>query len=134
MKFIDLQKQYKKIKTKINIDVLDCLEKGDFILGQKVYDLEHNLSEYVGVKECITCASGTDALIIPLIARGIGRGDAVFTTNFSFFATAEVISLCGATPVFIDIDEETFNIDSALLEKEIIKVIEKGKLILETIF
>tara|TARA_B110000014_G_C20113284_1_gene587114 strand:- start:1384 stop:2511 length:1128 start_codon:yes stop_codon:yes gene_type:complete len=128
MKFIDLQKQYKKIETKINSDVLDCFSKGDFILGEQVYELEHKLSEYVGVKECITCASGTDALLIPLMANDIGQNDAVFTTNFSFFATAEVISLVGATPIFVDIDQRTFNINPELLELEIKKIIKDSKL------
>ena len=128
MKFIDLNRQYQSIKSSINKDILSTLEKGDFILGDKVYELESKLSEYVGVKECITCASGTDALLIPLMAEGIGHGDAVFTTNFSYFATTEVISLCAATPIFVDINEKTFNIDSTLLEKEIIKVLAKGTL------
>ena len=88
-----------------------------------------DLSNYVGVKECITCASGTDALLIPLMARDIKRGDAVFTTNFSFFATTEVISLVGATPVFVDIDPQSFNIDPNLLEKKIKIVIKENKLI-----
>ena len=88
-----------------------------------------NLSNYVGVKECITCASGTDALLIPLMAKNIKRGDAVFTTNFSFFATTEVISLVGATPIFVDIDSQSFNIDPNLLEQKIKIVLEENKLI-----
>ncbi len=82
----------------------------------------------MGVKECITCASGTDALLIPLMSKNIGNGDVVFTTNFSYFATTEVISLVGATPVFIDIDEKTFNINPNLLETQIKKTINEGKL------
>ena len=103
------------------------LEKGDFILGEKVFSLEKKLAEYVGVNECITCASGTDALQISLMANNIGPGDVVFTTNFSFFATTEVISLVGATPVFVDIDESTFNIDYKLLESRILSVINEKK-------
>ena len=114
------------IKEDVNKDILNLLEKGDFILGEKVFELESKLAKYVGVKECITCASGTDALLIPLMANDIGVGDAVFTTNFSFFATTEVISLVGATPVFVDIDKDTYNIDPSLLEKQIIKTIEDG--------
>ena len=129
MKFIDLNKQYLKIKNKVNQDILDTLEKGDFILGKNVFELEDRLSKYVGVKECITCASGTDALLIPLMAYKISSGDAIFTTNFSYFATTEVISLVGATPVFVDINEQTFNIDPILLEEEIIKTINSKKLI-----
>jgi dTDP-4-amino-4,6-dideoxygalactose transaminase len=86
------------------------------------------LAEYVNVEECITCASGTDALLIPLIAQNISSGDAVFTTNFSFFATSEVISHIGATPVFVDVDKNTFNISPELLENQIKKVIKEGKL------
>ena len=104
------------------------MEKGDFILGDKVIELESKLSKYVGVKECITCASGTDALLIPLMAYGIGPGDAVFTTNFSFFATTEVISNVGATPVFVDIDPQTFNLNPKLLELEIENILKNSSL------
>ena len=129
MKFIDLNKQYDIIKNDLNRDVLDTLHNGDFILGQKVFDLEEKLAKYVGVKHCVTCANGTDALLIPLMAKNIGAGDAVFTTNFSYFATTEVISLAGATPVFVDIDKKTFNIDPDLLELQIIKTLSERKLI-----
>tara|TARA_B110000263_G_C15266998_1_gene491609 strand:- start:334 stop:1467 length:1134 start_codon:yes stop_codon:yes gene_type:complete len=128
MKFIDINKQYKRIKDKVNQDLLNNLERGDFILGKNVDKLESRLSKYVGVKNCITCASGTDALQISLMAYNIGPGDAVFTTNFSYFATTEVISLVGATPVFIDIDENTFNISSTLLEEQILKALDNSKL------
>ncbi|MBI65756.1 MAG: aminotransferase DegT [Candidatus Marinimicrobia bacterium] len=128
MKFIDLHSQYKKIKSNIDRDILSILDKGDFILGEKVYTLEKKLAKYANVKECITCASGTDALLIPLIANNISFGDAVFTTNFSFFATSEVISHIGATPVFVDVDKQTFNISPDLLEIEIKRVIKEGKL------
>ena len=128
MKFIDLNKQYHKIKEQIDRDVLNTLQKGDFILGENVRILEQKLAKYVGVKECITCASGTDALQIPLMAYGIGKGDAVFTTNFSYFATTEVISLVGATPVFVDINNRTFNIDPDLLESQIIETLESNSI------
>ena len=98
-------------------------------MGKNVSNLEKNLAEYVNVEECITCASGTDSLLIPLMAKDIGHGDAVFTTNFSFFATSEVISLVGATPVFIDIDSRTFNIDINFLEESIKQIILEGELI-----
>ena len=88
------------------------LEHGNFIMGPEVKELEENLTAFVGVKHCVGCASGTDALLMALMAMGVGRGDAVFTTPFTFVATAEVISLLGATPVFVDIDSRTFNIDS----------------------
>ncbi len=128
MKFIDLQKQYKQIKKNLDSKILNCLEEGNFILGQPVFDLEQQLANYVGVKECITCASGTDALVIPLMAYGIGPGDIVFTTNFSYFATAEAIKLVGATPVFVDICDKTFNIDPNLLDLEIEKTFKNSKL------
>tara|TARA_B100000029_G_scaffold511057_1_gene604050 strand:+ start:426 stop:1478 length:1053 start_codon:yes stop_codon:yes gene_type:complete len=105
------------------------LTKGDFILGDSVYELESQLSEYVGVGNCISCASGTDALVILLMAYGIKEGDAVFTTNFSFFATIEAISIVGATPILVDIDKDTFNISSQQLESKIKNVIKNNKLI-----
>ncbi len=97
-------------------------------MGEQVLELEKKLARYVGVKECVTCASGTDALLIPLMAKNIGKGDAVFTTNFSFFATTEVVSNLGATPVFVDVDSKTFNINPNLLEEEIQNVVKQGKL------
>ena len=105
------------------------LKKGDFILGDSVYELESNLSDYVGVNNCITCASGTDALVISLMAYGVKEGDAVFTTNFSFFATIEAISIVGATPILVDIDEDTFNINPNQLESKINSIIKDNKLI-----
>ena len=125
MKFIDLNKQYNKLKKNLNKDILSSLEKGDYILGQKVFELEDKLAKYVGVKHCVTCASGTDALLISLMSNNVGKGDVVFTTNFSFFATAEVISLVGAKPNFVDIDKTNFNIDPDLLDLEIQKSIKK---------
>jgi len=129
MNFINLKKQYQKIKKGINKDILNILEKSNFILGEEVFELEKRLADYVGVKECITCASGTDALLIPLMAYDIGSGDAVFTTNFSYFATTEVISLTGASPIFVDIDKITYNIDSNDLEIQIKRIIKEDKLI-----
>ena len=85
------------------------MNKTDFILGEKVFELEDKLAKYVGAENCVTCANGTDALLIPLMAKKIGVGDAVFTTNFSYFATTEVISLLGATPIFIDIVRRNIN-------------------------
>ncbi len=107
---------------------METLDRTDFILGEKVFDLEKKLADYVGVNHCVTCANGTDALLIPLMAKNISYGDAVFTTNFSYFATTEVISLLGATPVFTDIDEKTFNINPYLLEIQIKKTLNEGKL------
>jgi len=128
MQFIDLQEQYKLVEKQINEGIQTVLAHGQFIMGPEVLELEKKLANYVNVKHAITCANGTDALHLPLLAWGIGKGDAVFTTTFSFFATAEVISLTGATPVFVDIEEETFNICPKALEKEIGKVKSEGKL------
>ena len=85
-------------------------------MGPEVYELEEKLAEYVGVKHCISCSSGTDALLIPLMAKGIGSGDIVITTPFTYIATAEVISLLGATPVFVDINPVTYNINPEKIE------------------
>jgi len=97
-------------------------------MGPEVYELEEKLADYCGVKHVISCSSGTDALLIPLMAWGIGPGDAVFTTPFTYVATAEVIALLGATPVFVDVYESTFNIDCEKLEVEINRIISEGKL------
>lgn len=128
MKFIDLDTQYKRLKSSIDKETLKVLDSGTFIMGGKVTELEQLLADYVGVKHCISCASGTDALLMPLMAWGIGRGDAVFTTPFTFIATAEVIALTGATPVFVDIDSKTFNIDVVELELKIQQIISEGNL------
>ena len=95
------------------------LENGDYILGNAVYNLEKKLADYVGVKECISCASGTDALLISLMAAGIREGDEVITTPFTFFATAGSITRLGAKPIFVDIERESFNINPNQIEKKI---------------
>lgn len=118
--FIDLQSQYKRIQPELEERVLAVLRSGQYILGPEVALLERKLAEFAGVKHAVTCASGTDALMIALMARGIGPGDAVFTTPFTFFATAEVIALLGATPIFVDINMETFNIDPVALDAAIV--------------
>lgn len=111
MDFIDLKTQQARIKDKIqrNIDIV--LKHGNYIMGPEVKQLEEKLAAYTGAKHAISCASGTDALLMALMAYGVKPGDAIFTTPFTFIATAEVISLLGATPVFVDIDPHTFNID-----------------------
>ncbi len=128
VQFIDLGAQYKKLKEDIDENIHKVLNHGRYIMGPEVAELESRLIEYVGVKHCITCSSGTDALLMPLMAWEIGEGDAVFTTPFTFIATTEVISLLGATPVFADIDPSTYNIDSVKLEESIERVICEGKL------
>ena len=119
MQFIDLGAQQKRIREKIENNIAAILDHGKYIMGPEVVQLEDELKTYVGVKHAIACASGTDALLLALLAEGVGPGDAIFTSPFTFIATAEVISLVGATPVFVDIDEKTFNIDPAGLESAI---------------
>ena len=128
MQFIDLQAQYQALKERIDSRIQAVLDHGQYIMGPEVRELEENLSDYVGVKHCISCANGTDALQLAMMALEVGPGDAVFTTTFTFFATAEVIPLVGATPVFVDIDAQTYNIDPVKLEQAIEKVIAEGEL------
>lgn len=128
MQFIDLAAQYKHLKEKIDARIQAVLEHGHYIMGPEVAELEDKLAEYVGVKHAITCANGTDALTLVMMALGIKEGDAVFCPTFTFFATAEVIAYEGATPVFVDSDADTFNICPLDLEKQIQKVIAEGRL------
>ena len=115
MHFIDLAAQQQRIKGQIDQNIQKVLTHGNYVMGPEIKELESKLAAYVGVKHAIGCASGTDALLMALMAYNIGPGDAIFTTPFTFIATAEVISLLGATPVFVDIDPITFNIDPAKL-------------------
>ena len=128
MKFLDLKTQQKRIRKPLEKRINKILDHGAYIMGPEVFELEEKLADYCGVKHAISCSSGTDALLIPLMAWGIGPGDAVFTTPFTYVATAEVISILGATPIFVDVYESTFNIDCEKLETEINKVINDGKL------
>lgn len=127
MEFRDLKKQYKIIKQDIHTSIQEVMENTNFISGTQVAELEKALAEYVEVKHCVTCANGTDALQLVLMAWGIGEGDAVFVPDFTFFSSAEVIAAVGATPVFVDVEEETFNISPASLEDAICHVVEEGK-------
>lgn len=127
IQFIDVGAQYKILKKDIDDNIQKVLNHGKYIMGPEISELENKLSEYVGVKHCISTSSGTDALLMPLMAWGIGPGDAVFTSTFTFAATAEVISLLGATPVFADIDPDTFNLDPEKLEQAIKKVFKEGQ-------
>jgi len=119
MQFIDLAHQQKLIRSKIDTNIKMVLDHGQYIMGPEVKELENKLAAYVGARHAIGCASGTDALLMALMAFNVGPGDAIFTTPFTFIATAEVISLLGATPVYVDIDESTFNIDPSKLDKAI---------------
>ena len=129
MQFIDLQAQYKFLKTRIEKRIQDVLAHGQFIMGPEVYELENQLAQFVGVKHCISCANGTDALTLSMMVLDIKEGDAVFCPTFTFFATGETIAFQKATPVFVDSDEQTFNICPKHLERQIKKVIEKGELV-----
>ncbi|CAH1528208.1 UDP-2-acetamido-2-deoxy-3-oxo-D-glucuronate aminotransferase [Vibrio rotiferianus] len=126
--FIDLKAQYEYLKDKIDARIHAVLEHGHYIMGPEVQELEHKLSEYVGVRHTVTCANGTDALTLALMVLGVQEGDAVFCPTFTFFATAETIAFEGATPVFVDSDKETFNICPVDLEKRIEAVIADRKL------
>jgi dTDP-4-amino-4,6-dideoxygalactose transaminase len=119
MQFIDLAAQQNLIRDKIETNIQAVLAHGKYIMGPEIKELERRLAEFVGVEHGIACSSGTDALLLALMAYDVGPGDAVFTSPFTFIATAEVISLLGATPVFVDIDPENFNLDPKHLEKAI---------------
>jgi UDP-2-acetamido-2-deoxy-ribo-hexuluronate aminotransferase len=117
--FIDLKAQYRALQPQIQTRINAVLEHGQYIMGPEVRELEERLEAYTGAKHCITVASGTEALLISLMALGIGPGDEVITTPFTFVATAEVIVLLGAKPVFVDIEPDTCNIDASLIEAAI---------------
>jgi dTDP-4-amino-4,6-dideoxygalactose transaminase len=122
MDFIDLAAQQRRIRGNLEQNIRKVLDHGKYIMGPEVGELEYKLAQYVGVRHAVSCASGTDALLLALMAFEVGPGDAVFTSPFTFIATAEMISLLGATPVFVDIDPKTFNIDPVQLEMAIIAV------------
>lgn len=126
MEFRDLKKQYLKYENEFDQAVKKIMLETHFISGNQVKQLEERMAKYVGVKHCITCGNGTDALSLVLEAWGIGQGDAVFVPNYTFFATAEVVSYVGATPIFVDVYPDTFNIDIEHLEKQIKNVIQEG--------
>ena len=128
MEFRDLKAQYNKYKTQIDLAILEVIQGANFIGGKQVNTLEKRLAEYVGVKHCISCANGTEAMTLLMMAWDIKEGDAVFVPDFTFFSTGEVVSFRGATPIFVDVDRDTFNIDTIKLEKTIQKVIAEGKL------
>ncbi len=123
MEFRDLKRQYQLHRTQIDTAIKDVLAQTNFIHGVQVMQLEEELAQYVGVRHCITCANGTDALQLALMTWGIGEGDAVFVPDFTFFSSGEVVSIMGATPVFVDIDLDTYNISVDSLDKAICYVI-----------
>lgn len=128
MEFRDLKKQYKILKSEIDEAIQNILDNSEFISGRCVSGLEESLAEYVGTKYCITCGNGTDALQIALMAWGVTKGDAVFVPDFTFFSSGEAPALLGATPIFVDVREDTFNIDTGKLESSIEWVIRETNL------
>lgn len=126
MQFRDLKKQYDMLKPDIDNAISNVIEKSEFIMGPAVKKLEDELALYAGTKHCISCGSGTDALILALLALGIKKGDAVFVPDFTFFASAGSVLRTGATPVLIDVDEETYNMDHQKLDAKIQEVIREG--------
>lgn len=128
MQFRDLHRQYQQLKTEIDEAIQSVIDSSAFILGKPVAELEQELASYVGRKYCVSCGNGTDALQLSLMVLGVGVGDAVFTSDFTYFASAGTASILGATPILVDIDLETFNIDPVALEKQIQKVLAEGKL------
>src|SRR5690606_20599064 len=128
MQFIDLGAQRARIGDRLKAAIDEVVEDGRYILGPQVAEFEEKLAAYVGVKHCVACANGTDALLLPLYASGIGPGDAVFVPSFTFAATAEVVALAKAEPIFVDIDPQTYNIDIDSLEAPIAMSKAEGRL------
>ena len=124
--FIDIKAQSNVLGNKINNALNNVIESGAFIMGKEVDDLEKRLSNYCGVKHTLSCSSGTDALVLVLMAKGIGAGDAVFVPSFTFVATAEAVVLVGATPIFVDVRADTFNMDVDDFKKALKYAKEKG--------
>ena len=128
MQFRDLKTQYTVLKDEMDKAILDVVASSAFVMGPKIKEMEKAFSEYVGVKHCVACNSGTDALLLALKAWDVKPGDAVFVPSFTFFASAEVVAMQGATPVFVDVDKDTFNIDVADLEHKIEHTLKAGRL------
>ncbi len=128
MEFRDLRAQYERLKPRMDGRLQKVLNEGKFIFGPEVGEFEARLAAYAGVQHCVSCANGTDALQLVMMAWGIGSGDAVFTADFTFFASAGTVSILGATPVLVDVDLRTFNLCPDALEAAILKVLREGKL------
>ena len=129
MQFRDLNRQYNHIKSAIDKRIQSVIDSASFIQGKEVKEFEEKLANYVGVKHCVSCANGTDALQLALMAWGIGSGDAVFVPDFTFFSSGEVVSVVGATPIFVDVRKDTFNIDADALEYQIQKIKNSGEIV-----
>ena len=128
MEFRDLKRQYQSLSADIDKEIKNVIGSANFIMGKPVMDLEEQLAQYVGTKHCITCANGTDALVLALKALGVKEGDAVFVPDFTFFASAEAVSVVGATPIFVDVDADTFNISVLDLQQKIVATLHDGVL------
>ena len=128
MQFRDLKTQYAVLKDEMDKAILDVVASSAYVMGPKIKEMESAFAEYVGVKHCVACNSGTDALLLALKAWDVKPGEAVFVPSFTFFASAEVIAMQGATPVFVDVDKDTFNMDVADLERKIEQTLKAGKL------
>ena len=127
MEFRDLKKQYQKLKPEIDASIADVLSSARYISGPPVKELEEKLASYVGVGHCITCGNGTDAITLALMTWGIGKGDAVFVPDFTFFSSGECPAFEEATPIYVDVDPKTYNIDPIKLEEAIVRVKTEGK-------
>ena len=128
MQFRDLHRQYERLKPEMDAAIAGVLEDAHYISGPQVKALEESLAQYAGAKHCISCANGTDALSLILHAWGVGPGDAVFVSDFTFFSSAECPACEGATPIFVDVREDTFNMDPDCLERCIQAVQKQGQL------
>jgi Predicted pyridoxal phosphate-dependent enzyme apparently involved in regulation of cell wall biogenesis len=128
MQFRDLKTQYNVLKDEMDQAILDVVASSAYVMGPKVKEMENAFADYVGVKHCIGCASGTDALLLALKAWDVKAGDAVFVPSFTFFASAEVVAIQGATPVFVDVDPDTFNMDVRDLIHKIEHTAKRGQL------
>lgn len=128
MEFRDLKRQYQRLKDSIDNQLVEVVSSAHFISGPQVKILENQLASYVGTKHCISCGNGTDAISIALLAYGIGPGDAVFVPDFTFFASGECPATIGATPIFVDVKSDTYNMDPDSLEKTIETIIAEGQL------
>lgn len=129
MQFRDLKKQYEMLRDEIDNGIQAVIDSTAFISGKQIDVLEKELAEYVGVKHCVTCANGTDALSMALMAWDVKAGECVFVPDFTFFASGEVVCFEGATPIFVDVDEHTYNMDPVKLEEAIQRVLAEGKLV-----
>lgn len=128
MEFRDLKRQYQYLKKEMDASIQKVIENTNFIQGSQVTDLEKTLADYTGMKYCVSCANGTDALQLALMAWRVGPKDAVFVPDFTFFSSGEVVSAVGAVPVFVDVDPDTYNMDCGSLEKMIQKTEAEGEL------